>query len=401
MYCSQCGKKVKDTMLFCPFCGEPIVIPEQDEPEAPAAPEVPVAPEEPAEAVDAVEPEEASDSAPTEAPEPVSEPEPAVGPLDRPGREMGEAEAELLDWESSRKEYIADDIWSDRDRRAPQPFTPLVQEEAAEADADWRAEIARKKEQDAPQKKAPDLSGEAHDLPRLDGVAPKLEADIEGAKPVSDVREKPRKGKGASTLVPPKAMDPNDIFMDGPGQREFDEFDDFDAPSGKDYAPEDFVFEDADEGSFFMRHVRGIVGLALFVILLLMFVIFAFSKSGQQSLARVNLAWSVEAYSQLGYQKYQAQQYDEAGLYYERALKRDPDNYSYASSAAMAYVESGNRDKAAEMLKECARINPQLLEPYIYLLNLYPDAADRPWDVTQLLKQGYERTGDVRLNVTG
>ena len=31
MYCSQCGKKVAENMLFCPFCGAPIVIPEQDD----------------------------------------------------------------------------------------------------------------------------------------------------------------------------------------------------------------------------------------------------------------------------------------------------------------------------------------------------------------------------------
>ena len=42
MYCGQCGKKVMDNMLFCPFCGSPIVIPEQDEPQQPAAAAVPV-----------------------------------------------------------------------------------------------------------------------------------------------------------------------------------------------------------------------------------------------------------------------------------------------------------------------------------------------------------------------
>lgn len=31
MFCSQCGKKVLDTMLFCPFCGSEIVVPEQEE----------------------------------------------------------------------------------------------------------------------------------------------------------------------------------------------------------------------------------------------------------------------------------------------------------------------------------------------------------------------------------
>ena len=73
-----------------------------------------------------------------------------------------------------------------------------------------------------------------------------------------------------------------------------------------------------------MRHIRGIVGLALFVILLLMFVIFAFSKAGQQSLARVNLAWSTDAYSQLGYQSYQAERYDRGGPVLRAALQRDP-----------------------------------------------------------------------------
>jgi hypothetical protein len=53
------------------------------------------------------------------------------------------------------------------------------------------------------------------------------------------------------------------------------------------------------------------------------------------------------------------------------------------------------------MLKKCVEINPTLLEPCIYLLKLYPDAAQRPWDITQLLQQGYQQTGDSRLNVTG
>ena len=162
-----------------------------------------------------------------------------------------------------------------------------------------------------------------------------------------------------------------------------------------------FDFDVDDESGFFMRHLRGLVSLALFGILILLFVIYAFSRSGQYMLARANLAWTTEAYSQLGYQSYQDGDYSEAGLYYERALQRDPNNYSFASSAAMAYYEAGNTEKSAAMLKRCIEITPTLLEPYIYLLRLYPDASQRPWDVTQLLKQGYQRTGDTRLNVTG
>ena len=388
MYCSHCGKKVNDTMLFCPFCGDPIVIPDQDEEAGIAAPEP-----RPAEAAPepVVEPEstEASD-APTEP----SEPEPAEEPKkpQAPAREVGEAEAELLDWNQSRRRYAADDVWANPD--APQEaFSPLTFGELEEKKEDWREEIARRKEEAAPQKKAPDMNGGEHEPVRLDGAAPKLEADIEGATPLAGDREKHR--KGASTLVPPKQMDPNDIFMDGSDRDEFDDYD------GKEFADETFAFEDADEGSFFMRHIRGIVGLALFAILILMFVIYAFSKAGQQSLARINLAWSTEAYTQLGYEYYQAENYTQAGLYYERALQREPNNYNFASSAAMAYVNAKNTDKAAAMLKRCAEINPTLLEPYIYLLNLYPDAAQRPWDITQLLQKGYEYTGDSRLDVTG
>ena len=40
------------------------------------------------------------------------------------------------------------------------------------------------------------------------------------------------------------------------------------------------------DSSFFMRHIRGIVGLTLFVILILMFVFYAFTNAGQRSPAR-------------------------------------------------------------------------------------------------------------------
>ena len=30
MYCSRCGKKLSEGMLFCPYCGTAIVVPEDD-----------------------------------------------------------------------------------------------------------------------------------------------------------------------------------------------------------------------------------------------------------------------------------------------------------------------------------------------------------------------------------
>ena len=105
-------------------------------------------------------------------------------------------------------------------------------------------------------------------------------------------------------------------------------------------------------------------------------------------------------YGKLGYESYQSGDYARAGALYERALARKPDSYDYASSAAMAYVALGEKDKAAAMLKKCAELKPNAVEPYVYLLNLYPDVAGRPWEVAQLLQQGYERTGDARLRTT-
>lgn len=423
MYCSQCGKKVTDTMLFCPFCGAAIVIPEQDEAEENAAARTPeraaFVPEETlgAEAESFAEatpePAIAERSEPEAKPldetlqaaelepepptlfesgstggEPAAEPSPGEAPR-RSLREIDDAEAELLDWSQSRKQYATDDPWAS-DAARTEDFAPLSFEESATADDSWREEVARRKQAAQPQKKAPDMRANARDSLHLDGGAPKLEASIGGAKPVGGKPKKPR--KATNTLVPPKQMDPDDIFMDGGSDYDEDVKEAFDQA---------FAYEEADEDSFFMRHMRGVVGLTLFVILLLMIVIFAFSKAGQTTLAKVNLAWNKEAYMQLGNAFYNAEQYAQAGQYYERALKRDPDNYDYASSAALAYKEAGNTEKAAEMFKRCAEIRPESREPYIYLLNLYPTAAQRPWEITQIIRQGYERTHDESLNVAG
>lgn len=376
MYCSHCGKKVQDTMLFCPFCGEAIVIPDQDD----DAEQPRQAPPEPADAfvpltMDGGESEEAPTAQPGAAEEP----------------NEGDASAELENWRRARDQ---DDIWSRRDE-PQEAFTPLQLDQPEDSPEDWRAQIGEKKQAVVIEKKPPKMQ-RAEEIPvRLEGSAPDLKLDVAGAKPAG--REAPARKHG-NTLIPPKTMDPNDIFMDDKDPS-FDEIDPYDDVASDDLT-EAFVYED-DEGSFFMRHLRGIVGLALFVILILMFVIYAFSGAGQLSLAKINLAWSTDAYSRLGYQSYQDGRYSEAGQYYEHALQRAPDNYSFASSAAMAYFEAKQTEKSAEMLKKCIEINPTLLEPYIYLLKLYPDAAQRPWDVTQLLQQGYSQTGDTRLNVTG
>ena len=290
------------------------------------------------------------------------------------------------------------DVWA-RPETPAEDFAPLVLDEAGEKpeESDWKGEITRKKQAVAVEKKPPEMKRDEEAPVKLQGTAPKLEAQAQEARP-KDKGQKRR--KQANTLVPPKTMDPGDIFMDD-RRAAYEEGDPYDDDDLDDDLSGSFSFEDEDEGSFFMRHLRGIVGLALFAILILLFVIYAFSRAGQVSLARANVAWSKDAYSTLGYHYFQSGDYGQAGLYYERALQRDPTSYSFASSAAMAYLEAGDNEKATAMLKRCAEIDPTKLEPYAYLLKLYPDAASRPWDITQLLQQGYQRTGDARLNVTG
>ena len=397
MYCSHCGKKVGEDMLFCPFCGKPIVIPEQDDaPETPTVADVPAVPveEEPVNAESTAEPEAIGTKEVDVSNKPTSV---LIGDKKPEAAAADDAAAELLDWSRERKSHMDQDVWA-RPQTPTEDFAPLKLEEAEEEpeDSHWREEIARKKQSVNLEKKPPEIKRGEETPVRLEGTAPKLELDVQGARP----REKGQKRrKQANTLVPPKTMDPEDIFMDDK-RAPYDEDDPYDDDMN-DNLSGSFSFEDDEEGSFFMRHLRSIVGLALFVIFLLLFVIYAFSRAGQLSLARVNAAWSKDAYSTLGYQYFQAEDYTQAGLYYERALQRDPNSYSFASSAAMAYLQAGNNEKAAMMLKRCAEIDPTKLEPYVYLLKLYPDAASRPWDITQLLQQGYQRTGDARLNVTG
>ncbi len=389
MYCSHCGKKVGDTMLFCPFCGEPIVVPDQDD-----------------DPVAAVEPSFArpEPDAPKDMPDAAfHEPEAEAIPMPH-GEESPEAEStgnesdaarELLDWNRDRRSFSGG---STRETDVPvEPFSPLSLDQDEAQPDDWREEIIRRKEAAAPEKRPPEFHRREEETARLEGRAPKLEEGGAGAVKTAQTH------RAANTFVPPKAMDPEDIFMDGSkedydGKDEYDAYDDYDDVASDD---DGYAYEDETEGSFFMRHIRGIVGLTLFVILILMFVFYAFTNAGQRSLARMNLAWNTGVYASLGYEYYQDGLYAQAGLYYERALGREPQNYRYASSAAMAYVTGGDTEKAAAMLKKCVEIDPTKLEPYIYLLNLYPEAAQRPWDVTQLIQKGYETTGDERLAITG
>ena len=336
MYCGQCGKKVMDNMLFCPFCGAPIVIPDQDAPEAGAKPEAPRP--------------ETVDRPPEQRPEPAA-PVSLFDAAERPAKPFVPKQVPVEEFEPLRFDFDAPDT-EDEAEPAPQP-------EAEPAPA----------VEDVPEPPAP----------------PKRRS--------APTRPENHRSRSANTYIPVKDMDLDDIFMDG-GDAE-DAYD-VDEDYGDPYE-DDFDYEEPESGSFFQRHIRGIVALILMLILLVVCATWGISPRGQRVLAQVNLAWSAEAYADLAYEAYQKDSDLLAARYYEKALNREPDNYEYAHSAMVAYYEADKLENAAAMLKKCVDLDPDNPEPYEELLILYPDAETRPWDISELIRMGYQRTGAESL----
>lgn len=420
MYCSQCGKKLKDTMLFCPNCGVAIEFPEDDPVET--APEKPVeapvqavredegclreteikAPAEvqveetkiesqpvPEESLDAPEKADEEDMIAfdeMDAPAPRVWKTPEMPPIQHENRQIkqislfdngageedGEAPEEVLSFEPER-EAICE-------------FTPLELEPESEFEK-WQ------KRTPEIERRPPTMQRKAGEGPRLEGHAPKM------ARPKPDngsqrTPGQPQANRSARTYVPEKAVNPDDLFMDA--EDPYDDYDDEDIRYADD-SEDAFIYEDEESPSFLLRHIRGVMGLSLTALLAIVCLIYVCSSTGQEALAKMNLAWNPEVYSRIAYEYYEDGLYDMSGSFYEKALSRDPDNYSYAISAASAYIYGENTDKAASMLKRSISLDATRVEPYIYLMNLYPDGATRPWDVSQILQQGYGMTGDERL----
>ena len=214
---------------------------------------------------------------------------------------------------------------------------------------------------------------------RLKGRAPDLSNVHNPDRPGASSRRK------ASSYTPMREFNPNDMFMDG---------DDYD----EDEDDEEYAYEEPEEGGFFIRHIRGVVGLSLFVIVLAIVAGWAFSGGGQRVLAQANLAWQPAIYEQLGYEAYQNGQYAVAAGYYEQALRRNDRNYSYAYSTAVASYMAGDTERAAEMGKRAVEIDATRVDGYQLLQRLYPDASARPWEIQSLIQQGYRLTGDASLN---
>jgi len=378
MFCSQCGKKVMENMLFCPFCGSPIVIPDQEA--------------QPAESV-----KEQSCVAAQETVQPAPEAAAAAEELTAEAPVQQEENGPLnisINWGSDEVVPETDEDGEYEDEEELEDVSCLFEEDGDEDEDEDGEEEFIPLDLEALEVESIELlsdhgvNSEISELlsSQLEATeSPKSKLNRSNAK--TPARTRPH-GKGKNTYVPVKAFDPDDIFLDG-GDEE-DDYEDYD---------EDYDYEEPEYGGFFVRHIRGLVALALFVIVLAIVAGWAFSDAGQMSLANANLAWRPSVYESMGYQAYQEGSYVLSAGYYEKALARDIANYNYAYSAGIAYYMAGDIPRAADMGKKAVEINSSKADAYHLLLRLYPDAATRPWDVSSLLQKGYQLTGDPALNV--
>lgn len=245
------------------------------------------------------------------------------------------------------------------------------------------------------------FDGRADEKPKSDGSP--------YARPSQDVRRPPtltqrrpvRAGQPGkpSTLVPRRdvTLDPERLFTVR-GETPFDE-DDFDrAPRApRKTARRVSPYEEAESQTFFMRHVRGIVGMILLIVTATIVLTWAFTPSTQLVLAQIDLAWSPSAYASLGTTAYNAGNYAEAGRYFEAALKKDADNVNYAIYAANSYIQNGETARAAAMLKKLIALKPDNADYYVTLIGIYGGYENLPADAKALVDEGYTRTGDDRL----
>ena len=437
MFCSRCGKKVLDSMLFCPFCGSEIIIPDQDAASAagndeteptsePRTAEVSPASVEPIEP-EPGEPEPAASEAgetdlfgepdaPVEAPQP----QPKAQRWDSfEDADEDENDDDFFDEDDDGVDdtaYIADAQARRASRSAQAQRIDLSKAPAAPARGEARPASPARSEIRPAAQRVPEMRRPRQERPAERPQAPSPAQAPRASKP-APAPQASRQRRSTRTIAPAKAGNPDDMFMDE-AVSDRDEFDTYDAyddsftahyerrPSLDDYPDgdeDDEAFDDIgdddEKGSFIVRHMRALVGIILFVVLILIIVLYGLLGPGQEKLARINATLPIDAkvYAKLGKESYDTQQFQQAGVYFERALARNPKYYKYAESAVMCYKMAGNTNKEVEMLKKCIEINPNELAPYIYLLDIYPNANERPMEIQMLLQQGYQNTGDSRL----
>ena len=149
--------------------------------------------------------------------------------------------------------------------------------------------------------------------------------------------------------MPQKAFNPDDLFLDGGDEDDFDEDDTLNSRSAS--------------AAAFLRHVRGIVALSLTLLVLAIVAGWAMTDR-PAALAQANLAWRASAYDAVAFEDYQNGRYLRAAVNYERALSRDGGNYTYANNAAIAYYQADDAARSAEMAERAIEIDPTRTDAY-------------------------------------
>lgn len=345
MYCSRCGKRITEDMLYCPFCGSPVVIPEQPEENGPRS--EPVRPaNERRPVTEREEPAAEREARPSPR---VQEPEP---PEDIPEEEAPEDIPEA--------EAPPEDI----------PFEPLDFEETLRQARESEERRPKREEEERRPVQPEDVS--------LRGHAPDL-SNVQSP-------QRGRDGRKKNTYAPRRQFNPNDIFMEG-SEREEEEDE------------EEYYYEEEEPEGFFTRHIRGFIAFIMLIILLVCMGVWLFSGPGQRFLARADLAWYAAPYAQEAEAAFSRQEYVQSAIYFEKAFGKDPTRAEYAVSSAVAYVWAQNNVAAERMARRAIAVDPLQTEAYKVLLHIYPDPATRPADVTSLIREGYARTHDAELDI--
>lgn len=429
MNCPKCGKPNAEERLFCGFCGSPLNTPEDAAPAHDAERALYGRPEpSPSQGARQSEVRQPEARQPEVRQPEVRQPEARQSaaqeppPLSRAARralrraqepEAPDAPDEPETPEAREEPDAADEpqappvqpIWRDEAEFAP-PIPPRAQQPRRQ---EWAP--LGEDEEDAFGEGAPE--GDAFDEEAFGEEAPEDDAAPESplSKPLLDkpveLRAKrpptltrasapvrPRAASGparANTATPPRIDAPEDLFMEDEVDAE-DELADF----VREYF-DDYQYEEPAHGNFFLRHIRGFVGLTLLLLTVIIVGYWLLYGPGQRVLGQLYISSDPDTYIELGAEADAAADYETAGAYYLKALELDPDNRNCAISAANAYIRAGNSGRAAEALEYMIAADPTDPAPYVTLKQLYPDAASRPQRITQLIRQGYEQTGDERL----
>ena len=418
MFCCRCGKRLDDDMQYCPFCGGKVIIPNQEEASDVDFKDDKPQTTEPSKLEKTIVPIRRRNSAGTNnRVVPIKKPAPSdiiVGETRAPSKSTDKPRTivPLYDkFEEEDKPVLADsDVKYDTPVfKKPElhPDKPKTVEEKTPSVYDVEEEVSEGSTIVADSYDDDDFTSNRFPLGNFKSrlfsgkhKSPSIE-DLDDDVDQEDSEIKP---------------DPYDLEDDSTDEYDFEEGDDSEDEFDDEYSSDrsktakhklwnsetvqgsSDAYDDREiESSFIFRHLRSIIGAFLFLLLLLVNALYFCSDSGQNTLAHIGLAWNAKAYSRLGLEAYNNEDYEGAGAYYKKALSHDPDNFQYATSVAMAYISANNRDASVEALTEAIRINPYALEPYLYLMNFYPDAETRPDSIQLLIEQGYSYTLDERL----